>query len=157
MTKKVVSIKKLKEDYCLESMVRYFLKSHSDVLDGYLMTGKKSDLGEILFYVQLLLDAYYFNHNVCTYDIWHIDYQYYNKLPRLTYTVYNVFNNHLNIESWIRASLHYDEENDIYTFKYHSIDSCCYDNKREKQVKHDIEVGKFMLQCCIDLLNELLS
>lgn len=41
MTRKVVSIKKLKEDLHLERMVQYFLKRYSDDLDEYVYTRKK--------------------------------------------------------------------------------------------------------------------
>lgn len=156
MTRKVVSIKKLKEDLHLERMVQYFLKRYSDDLDEYVYTRKKSDLGKLLYDVQLVLCCYHFNDYVCTNDIWQIDYHYYNKSPRLTYTVYYVFDNHLCTKSWIRAILHYDKENDIYTFKYDSFEPCGYDIEDEKRSKHDLEVGKFMLQCCLDLLNDLL-
>lgn len=50
-----------------------------------------------------------------------------------------------------------EEKNGIYDFEYSMFNATVTNQKKVKQLKDDMEVGRFMLQCCADLLNNLLQ
>ena len=153
---KVVSIKELKENFCLETLKRDFLDFDcaKNSFDNYLKTHKQEDLRRLVDSVRIECNSY-FDNFVCTYDMWSLGFGYGDYSPHLTYKIYTVNNNHLNTRDYISAFL--NEENGIYTFRCEQFNAIIHNEKEVKQHNHDMEVGRFMLQCCADLLNNLLQ
>lgn len=157
MTKqKVVSLEELKENFSLEITKQRFLdfKPAKDNLNNYLKTRKEVDLQNLVGSVMIQCKSYFENF-VCTNDMWNIDISFFCGLLRITYTIYIMENNHLDTKDYIFAYL--EEKNDIYDFECSMYNATVTDQKKAKQLKNDMEVGRFMLQCCTDLLNDLLQ
>ncbi|MCR0200980.1 hypothetical protein MKC79_09685 [[Clostridium] innocuum] len=154
--KKVVSFKELKENFCLETLKRDFLDFDcaKNNFDNYLKTHKQGDLRQLVNSVKIKCNSY-FEGYICTNDMWNLDFDYASYSLHLTYKIYTVINNHLNTKDYISAFL--NEENGIYILECHQFNAMTHNEKEAKQLNHDMEVGRFMLQCCVDLLNNLLQ
>lgn len=153
---KVISIKELKENFCLETLKRDFLSFDcaKNNLDNYLDTRQEVDLQQLVGSILIQCKSY-FEKNVCTNDIWNLDTFFSIGLSRITYSIYIMENNHLYMKDYILAYL--KKKNDIYNFEYSMFNATNHNEKEAKQLNHDMEVGRFMLQCCADLLNNLLQ
>ncbi len=153
---KVISIEELKENFSLETTKQRFLdfKPAKNNLDNYLKTRKEVDLQELVGSVMIQCKSYFENF-VCTNDMWNIDISFFCGLLRITYTIYIMENNHLYMKDYMFAYL--EEKNGIYDFEYSMFNATVTNKKKAKQLKDDMEVGRFMLQCCADLLNDLLQ
>lgn len=157
MTKqKVVSLEELKGNFCLETTKQKFLdfKPAKDNLDNYLETRKEIEL-QLLVGSVLIQCKSYFEDIVCTNDIWCLDTFFSFGLLQINYTIYIMENNHLDRKDYILAYL--EKKNGIYDFECNMFNATVTDQKKAKQLKNDMEVGRFMLQCCADLLNNLLQ
>ena len=158
MTKqKVVSIEELKENFCLDTMKQKFLdfKLSKNNLDNYLKSREERDLRYLLYSAMVQCNSY-FKKNVCTNDIWDVKSELYGDFDLLSleleFSIYTMNNNNLRKEDYVIAYL--EQENGIYYFDIHEYTFC---DERKKQRMHDMEVGRFMLQCYADLLNDLLQ
>lgn len=153
---KVISFEELKENFCLETTKQRFLdfEPAKNNLNNYLKTRKEVDLQQLVGSVLIQCKSY-FKKNVCTNDMWNIDISYSCGLMRITYTIYIMENNHLSEKAYMFAYL--EEKNGIYDFEYSMFNATFTNKKKAKQLKGDMEVGRFMLQCCADLLNNLLQ
>lgn len=152
---KVISFEELKENFCLETMKQKFLDFGlaKNNLDNYLKSREERDLRHLFYSVMILCDSY-FKKNVCTYDMWNVKSELYGDSLSLclVYTIYTMNNNNLRKEDNIVAYL--EQENGIYLFDFNEYIFC---KERKIQRMHDMEVGRFMLQCYADLLNGLLQ
>ena len=153
---KVISFEELKENFCLETTKQRFLdfEPAKNNLNNYLKTRKEVDLQQLVGSVLIQCKSY-FEKNVCTNNIWNLDTFFSIGLLRITYAIYIMENNHLYRKDYMFAYL--EEKNGIYDFEYSMFNATVTNQKKVKQLKDDMEVGRFMLQCCADLLNNLLQ
>ena len=63
-------------------------------------------------------------------------------------------NNHLDKKDSIVAYLEHEDDTYVLDFKEYKMTVC---EERKRQRDHDMEVGRFILQCYVDLLNDLLQ
>lgn len=152
---KVISIEDLKEDFFLETMKQEFLWSGSskNQLDHYLKTRKECDLLYLVYSIMNQCNLY-FKKIVCTYDMWIVDTRLYGESSFcLVYKIYTMNNNNLDKIASIVAYL--EQEDGTYFIDFNEYKTTvCKDRKRQRN--HDMEVGRFILQCYVDLLNDLL-
>ena len=71
----------------------------------------------------------------------------------LVYTIYTN-NNNLDKKDSIVAYLEHEDGTYFLDFNEYETTVC---KERKRQHKHDMEVGRFILQCYVDLLNNLLQ
>ena len=97
----------------------------------------------------------YFKKMVCTYDMWIVNTRLYGESSFcLVYTIYTMNNNHLDKKDSIVAYLEHEDDTYVLDFKEYKMTVC---EERKRQRDHDMEVGRFILQCYVDLLNDLLQ
>ena len=152
----VISIEELKQGFCSETMKQGFLWSgHSkNQLDDYLKTRKERDLLYLVYSLMNRCDLY-FKKMVCTYDMWIVNTRLYGESSFcLVYTIYTMNNNHLDKKDSIVAYLEHEDGTYVLDFKEYKMTVC---EERKRQRDHDMEVGRFILQCYVDLLNDLLQ
>lgn len=153
---KVISVKELKENFCLETIKQDFLgfEPARDNLDNYLKTRKEYDFRYLVNSVMIQCD-FYFKEIVCTNDMWKVDSRLSSKSSLcLEYGIYTVNNNKLRKENFIITYL--QQEDGIYFLELNEY-LMTAGKARKRQSDHDMEVGRFILQCYVDLLNEVLQ
>ena len=153
---KVISIEELKQGICLETMKQKFLWSDfsRNQLGGYLKSRKECDLLYLVYSVMNRCNLY-FKKIVCTYDLWIVDTNLYGESSFcLVYTINTNNNNNLDKRDSIVAYLEHEDGTYFLDFNEYETTVC---KERKRQRNHDMEVGRFILQCYVDLLNELLQ
>lgn len=149
------SVEELKNNFCFEDFKQEVLNDYlKKTLDRYVNMKNRNRLLNLVEIIGIRC-ATYFQNSISTYDIWSLDSGDDERSIHLEYNLYTLRNNHLRFKNYILAFL--EEENGIFTFEYDELNNTVCNEKEEKQLNHDMEVGRFMLQCCADLLNDLLQ
>lgn len=151
----VMSVEELKNNFNFEDFKQEALKGYlKNNLDRYL--DMQSDYRLLALVESIVLRCtLYFEDIISTYNMWSLDLSDNEKAIRLKYNLYISRNKHLDVVAYNLSFLR--EENGVYTFEFNEYNVPLFDEEKEMEQKHDMEVGRFMLHCCVDLLNNLLQ